>query len=180
MRFSWLLLAGILISAAQAAEVYQYIDEHGNRVFTDKPPQHVDASEVKLPEVNRTQMPSVSPQPETAPTAEPQATTSQPYELLEIIGLPADGAIRANDGSFQVQVSARPRLAMRHRLQLLVDGQPHGEPIRSLILPAINLDRGEHEISVQVLSGDKVIQQSAGRTINILRTHINAPARRGR
>ena len=68
MRHPWLLLLASLACASQAAEVYQYIDEHGNRVFTDKPPLHVDAEEVHLPEVNRTQMP--------APAARPAAGTA--------------------------------------------------------------------------------------------------------
>ena len=46
MRYPWLLLFTNLASLTQASEVYQYIDEHGNRVFTDKPPLHVDAEAV--------------------------------------------------------------------------------------------------------------------------------------
>lgn len=58
MRYLWLLLVACLASTGHATEIYQYVDEHGNRIFTDKPPVHVDAEKISLPEVNRTQMPS--------------------------------------------------------------------------------------------------------------------------
>ena len=180
MRHSWLLLLACLAGTGQAAGVYQYIDEHGNRVFTDKPPLHVDAEEVRLPEVNRTQMPSPaapSGSSQTAPADDNQV--APPYRQLAIVDLPEQATFRANDGNIEIHVQTQPRLAMQHRLQLLVDGQPHGEASRSVLLRASNLDRGEHSIAVQVVSGDKVLQQSPAYQINIQRTHINAPARRG-
>lgn len=178
MRHPWSLLLASLACASQAAEVYQYIDEHGNRVFTDKPPLHVDAEEVHLPEVNRTQMPAPAARPAGQQEAADDAPAAPPYRQLALTGLPEDGTFRANSGDIQVQVQVQPRLMLQHRLQLLVDGQPHGQPVRSILLRASNLDRGEHSLAVQVLSGERVLQQSATYPITIQRTHVNAPARR--
>lgn len=179
MRHPWLLLLACLAATSQAAGVYQYIDEHGNRVFTDKPPLNVDAEEVKLPEINRTQRPSPAASTGAAQT-EPadDGPVAAPYRQLAIVGLPEGATFRANDGNIDIHVQIQPRLAMQHRLQLLVDGEPHGAPIRSILLRGTNLDRGEHSIAVQVLSGDRVVQQSDAYQVTIQRTHINAPARR--
>ena len=88
MRYSWfLLLAALATCTSQAAEVYQYIDEHGNRVFTDKPPLHVDAEEVRLPDVNRTQMPAVTPGPGQQQPGQDGASKA-PYNMLTITDLP--------------------------------------------------------------------------------------------
>lgn len=176
MRYSWLLLLAGLTCVAQASEVYQYIDEHGNRVFTDRPPLNVDAEEVKLPAVNSTRMPA--PERSARPDSDEQAAASAPYQQLALVHLPEDDAIRANNGNLLFQVQIQPGLSLGHRLQLLVDGQPHGAPIRSIRLQALNLDRGDHRIAVQVLAGEQVVQQSAEYPVSIQRTHINAPARR--
>lgn len=175
MRYPWLLLLATLACFGQAGEVYQYVDEHGNRVFTDKPPLHVDAEEVKLPAINSTPMSAPAP---SSPEDSKPAVEAAPYQQLAIIRLPDDEAIRANNGDVLFQVQIRPNLGSGHRLQLLVDGQPHGPAIRSIRLPAHNLDRGEHSIAVQVVANGKVIQQSSNYSVNIQRTHVNAPARR--
>lgn len=175
MRYPWLLLLATLACFGQAGGVYQYVDEHGNRVFTDKPPLHVDAEEVKLPAINSTSMSAPAP---SSPEDSKPAVEAAPYQQLAIIRLPDDEAIRANNGDVLFQVQIRPNLGSGHRLQLLVDGEPHGTAIRSIRLQALNLDRGEHSIAVQVVANGKVIQQSSNYSVNIQRTHVNAPARR--
>lgn len=175
MRYPWLLLLATLACFGQAGEVYQYIDEHGNPVFTDKPPLHVDAEEVRLPATNSTSMPVPK---QISPADNQPLAAAPPYQQLTITRLPVDEAIRANNGDVLFQVHMRPNLGSSHRLQLLVDGQPHGPAIRSIRLPAHNLDRGEHSVAVQVIANGQVIQQSSSYPISIQRTHINAPTRR--
>lgn len=181
MRHPWLFLLVGLAGFAQATGVYQYRDDQGNLVFTDKPPVHVEAESVHVPESNRTQMPRVTKR-STSPTEENDENNEarEPYRQLSISGLPEGGSIRANDGSFIVRVSIEPRLALVHKLQLLVDGEPHGPALRSIELPASNLDRGEHSLAIQVMAGEQVVQQSQSYPVTILRAHINAPARRGK
>lgn len=178
MRYSWLLLLTCLAATSQAAGIYQYIDEHGNRVFTDKPPLNVDAEEVRLPEVNQPRMspPAASPSSQAEPVDDSPA--APPYQQLAIVDLPEGNTFRANDGNIEINVQIQPRLAIRHRLRLLVDGEPHGASIRSILLQGTNLDRGAHSIAVQVLAGNRVVQQSRDYQIYVQRTHINAPARR--
>lgn len=180
MRFSWLLLGAALVCTGLSAEVYQYTDANGNRVFTDKPPLDVNAEEVKLPEVNRTQMPKVRKKSSPVASDEDAASASGPYQQLAIKGHDDGSSVRANDGNLLLDIDIQPRLASGHRLQLMVDGQPHGDAIRSLTLPASNLPRGEHSIAVRVMSGERVVQASSALTLIIQRTSVNSPARRAR
>ncbi len=167
--FAALILATTLPASAQ---IYQYVDDKGNRVFTDQPPLGVDASSVELPNINSVPMQnsSQSSSPEASTTNEPQ--TADYYSQLLISNLPDDAALRANNGSFTVQVQINPKLASTHRLQLLVDGQPYGSASSSTRLSVQNLDRGEHSIAVQVIDGDTVIQTSPADTLTVQRVHL--------
>lgn len=179
MRLSILALTCCLITNQALAQVYRYVDAHGNTVYTDSPPEQVDAERIQLPAINSLPAPTPSTSKAQKPTPEETAVDAdaQAYSQLNLL-LPDAEAIRANNGSFIVNVIIEPQLRAQHRLQLIVDGQAHGSPSNSLSLMAQNLDRGEHSIAVQVLSGDTVVQQTAAQIINVQRTHINAPSRR--
>lgn len=174
-RFTALCL--MLAALPVSAQIYQYTDDKGNRVFTDQPPTDVDARSIQLPSLN-----TVPHEPATdrykdrnSPDAPSAAVSNNPYNQLYLTGLPEDQAIRANNGNFSVQVVITPNLAPQHRLQLLIDGQPYGTPSVSTTLQVINIDRGEHRIAVQVLAGDKVLQSSPEQTISVQRVHRYRP-----
>lgn len=182
MRLSILALTCCLITNQALAQVYRYVDAHGNTVYTDNPPEQIDAERVQLPAINSLPAPTTRTPKTQKPTAEETDADAnadaQTYSQLNL-QLPDAEAIRANNGSFIVNVTIEPQLRAQHRLQLIVDGRAHGSPSNSLSLMAQNLDRGEHSIAVQVLSGDTIVQQTAAQIINVQRTHINAPSRRG-
>lgn len=180
MRLSILALTCCLITNQALAQVYRYVDAHGNTVYTDNPPEQIDAERIQLPAINSLPAPTPSTAKTQKPTPEETDADAeaQAYRQLNLL-LPDAEAIRANNGSFIVNVTIEPQLRAQHRLQLIVDGQTHGSPSNSLSLMAQNLDRGEHSIAVQVLSGDTIVQQTAAQIINVQRTHINAPSRRG-
>lgn len=168
-----LLLAALPVSA----QIYQYIDEQGNRVFTDQPPMDVDAQSIQLPSLNTLPEASRTDQDKDSRSTDAPRTSipSQPYRQLQLSGLPEQEAIRANDGNLSVQVAIAPNLATQHRLQLVIDGQPYGTPSAATTLQVINIDRGEHRIAVQVLAGDKVLQSSPEQTISVQRVHRHRP-----
>jgi hypothetical protein len=65
----------------------------------------------------------------------------------------------------------KPRLQGTHLLRLLLDDQPYGQPSNVPILQLVNVDRGEHRLAVQVISGENVIQQSPTVTLTVQRVH---------
>jgi len=167
----------LLATLPVAAQIYQYTDEQGNRVFTDQPPMDVDAQSIQLPNLNTIPETPKTDQHKDSNFQDDERTTqsSQPYRQLQLSGLPEQEAIRANNGNFSVQVAITPKLAPQHRLQLLIDGQPYGTPSATTTLQVTNIDRGEHRIAVQVLAGDQVVQSSPEQTISVQRVHRHRP-----
>lgn len=170
--FICLLLSMALPAAAQ---IYTYTDANGNTVFTDQPPEGQATKNVELPATNSVSMP-VPSQPATK--ASTTAEQAAPYSTLQLTDLPNDEALRANNGTFSVGVAIEPRLANNHRLRLLLDGKPYGQPSNVPRLQVSNADRGEHSLAVEVLSGESSLQQSATVNFTIQRVNTNSPALR--
>jgi hypothetical protein len=167
------LLLGLALPAS--AQIYKYTDAKGNTVFTDQPPEGQAAESVQLPETNSVnmQVPSLPPTDNT--DDEPPVA---PYSLLQVTGLPSDEAMRANNGTFSVSIQIEPRLAAGHRLRLLLDGQPYGQASNVPMLQLTNVDRGEHSLAVEVLSGEQSIQQSEPVNFTVQRVNTSSPALR--
>lgn len=167
-----LLLAAVLPASAQ---IYKYTDANGKTVYTNQPPSNVGAQPVQLPPTN-----TVAPQAPTLPDAgrgTGDAESQNAYAILALSNLPNDEALRANNGTFVVDVVVQPALAADHQLQLLLDGQPYGAPTRSTSIGVENIDRGEHTLAVQVLQGSQVIQSSPPVSFTLQRISTHSPAR---
>ncbi|BBP68349.1 hypothetical protein PHLH6_03530 [Pseudomonas sp. Seg1] len=164
--FLFLLL---VIALPAAAQIYKYTDANGNTVYSDHSPDGVKAQTVELPPLN-----SVEPQGPSAPAA-PISDSREPvrsaYEILELGGLPTEEALRANNGTFTVNVLIKPRLQPPHQLRLVLDDAPYGQPSNVPILQLVNVDRGEHRLAVQVIDGEAIIQQSPVVVFTVQRVH---------
>lgn len=178
-----IVFATVLLAAALpvTAQIYQYTDDKGNRVYTDQPPMGVDATSIELRAINSLPAPPSS-QTSTSSSSADLATAEQqaPYSLLQLTGLPDEEALRANNGTFSLQVEISPKLANQHRLQLLINGQAYGAVSASTLLHVVNLERGEHQLAVQVLANGHVVQSSAEQTLSVQRVHTGSPALRPR
>ena len=165
-----LLLLLLSCIAPVMAQIYKYIDANGNTAYSDQPPESVKAEPVELPPLNSVELP-----PPNEPGAPAQPGSREPpdsaYPVLELTGLPTEEALRANNGTFTVGVLIQPRLQDPHRLRLLLDDQPYGQPSNVPILQLVNIDRGEHRLAVQVIDGQNVVQQSPTVTFTVQRVH---------
>ncbi len=159
----------LLIALPAAAQIYRYTDANGNTAYSNQPPDGVQAQPVELPPLNRVE--PQAPSAPQAPTAEQPQPPRNAYEILELAGLPSDEALRANNGTFTVNVLIKPRLQPPHQLRLLLDDQPYGQPSNVPVLQLINIDRGEHRLAVQVIDGQTVIQQSPPAVFTVQRVH---------
>jgi hypothetical protein len=160
----------LLVALPAVAQIYKYTDANGATAYSNQPPDGVSAQPVHLPPLNSIERQSPG---EPAPAAE-AVSHEQPlntYEVLELTGLPTNGALRANNGTFTVTVLIKPRLQAPHLLRLLLDGQPYGEPGNVPTLQLVNIDRGEHRLAVQVIDGENVVQQSPTATLTVQRVH---------
>lgn len=160
----------LLIALPAAAQIYKYTDAAGNTAYSNQPPDGVKAEAVELPPLNsiESQTPTAPAQPNEANSREqPQSA----YEVLELTNLPTTEALRANNGTFTVNVLIKPRLQGPHLFRLLLDDQPYGQPSNVPILQLVNIDRGTHSLAVQVISGEAVVQQSPSVTFTVQRVH---------
>jgi len=170
---SCLICLLLLIALPASAQIYKYTDAAGNTAYTNQPPDGTNVQTVVLPPLNsvptpQPQLPS-SPPPVAAPNPAPP---TQAYQRLAVTQIPTQEALRANNGTFTVGVDIAPRLRPGHMLQLVLDGQPYGQPSNVPQLQLVNIDRGEHTLSVQVLGNGKVVQQSDPVPFTVQRVHL--------
>lgn len=156
----------LLLALPAGAEIYKYLDANGNPVFSNQPPEGVAAEKVELP------APSIVAPPRPTEAAKHKEQPEEiRYTRLELTGIPDGESLRANNGSFSVDVAIEPELRPGHNLRLLLDGQPYGQPSQATRLELNNVDRGEHSLAVEVLAGERSLQQSAPLVVTIQRVH---------
>lgn len=165
IRNSIILLC--LVPVMGFAAIYKTVDKDGNVVYTDTNPGTQNAEEVELKPI--TPLPSVSVQ-YRAPVSQPKETESSDdaYTNLAIIN-PADGTTVRNAGNFSVTVQTMPRLMSGHRLRLLLDGKPVDKPKRALNFTLLNVDRGSHQLQLDVVNGSNQVVQSTNTTVYVQR-----------
>ncbi|MDI3272866.1 DUF4124 domain-containing protein [Pseudomonas sp. AL03] len=164
----WLLIA-CLIALPVTAEVFTYVDAQGNRVYTDQP-RSGNAKRVPLATSNRM---SANPTG-AAPMTAPKKTEAKPlfrYDMLRVLVPEPDATVRA--GEIIVSVTSEPGLQRGHRYRLLLDGQPTAEPGPSPVFALSNIDRGSHNLSVEILDEqDHIVERTANQPFHMLRISL--------
>lgn len=165
-------LAGIALASAFSqptiAQIYKYEDANGNVVYSDQPPPEAQAETVELGEINR-----AGPPPKAPSSVSPAKPANKAVFVTEITE-PADGTtIPMGPGNFSVTAKASPSLGSAERLQLMIDGQPYGEPGKANHWGLTNVFRGEHKLTVnRVDRNGKVVDTSAPITVYVLRPSV--------
>jgi hypothetical protein len=166
----WLLIA-CLIALPVSAEVFTYVDAQGNRTFTDQP-QHGNAKRVPLATSNRMAAHTTAAKPLMAANP-PEELPLFHYDMLRILVPETDATIRSSTGEIIVSVTNEPGLQPGHRYRLLLDGQPTAAPGLSPVLPLSNIDRGTHNLSVEILDEQgRTVQRTANQPFHMLRISL--------
>lgn len=169
MRF-WLLIA-CLLALPVSAEVFTYIDAQGNRVFTDQPGTG-NAKRVPMTPSNRM---SANPTG-AAPVIAGKKTEKKPlfhYDMLRVLVPEPDATIRSSAGELIVSVTSEPGLQRGHRYRLLLDGKPTAEPGPSPVFALSNIDRGSHNLSVEILDEQgRTVERTANQPFHMLRISL--------
>lgn len=164
-----LLLCLLLLGQSALAEVYTYLDAEGNRVFTDKP-GNANAERVPLAPSNSMSLapPATAAAPPVAPA--PPALT---YQLLRILLPQPDATVRDSAGQLIVTATSEPALHPGHGYRLLVDGQSIGEPGRSPVFALENVDRGSHQLAVEIVDDQgRIIERTASQPLHMQRISL--------
>jgi hypothetical protein len=167
----WVLaLCLSLVSLPAMTQVYTYVDAQGNRVFTDQP-RPGNAKKVQLPPGNRMSTPPAAAT--AAPTSEAQPKPLFHYEMLRLLIPEPDATIRSTAGELIVTATSEPGLKKGHRYRLLLDGQPTGEPGPSPVFALSNIDRGTHQLAVEILDEqDRIVERTANQPFHMQRISL--------
>ncbi|MFT0211766.1 DUF4124 domain-containing protein [Pseudomonas sp. F1_0610] len=151
-----------VIAVPTWAQVYTYIDEYGDRVFTDSPPKGQPTEKVQLaprkaaPVANSTNTapPSLplnanAVQAQVAPAA--GVVQENPRYLLRILSPEPDGTVRANDRNVLVTVATEPELQNNHQYRVFLDGKMVSTASRSPVFNLPEVDRGTHMLAVEII-----------------------------
>jgi hypothetical protein len=166
-RFLLMILLGCL-SLPALAEVYTYIDADGNRAFTDNP-KAGNAERIELAPSNS--MPTIRTQTPPAPQSPPEP--AQRYSLLRILVPQPDATIRDSAGNLIVSVNSDPGLFPQHSYRLLLDGVQIGEAGSSPVFPLENIDRGTHQLAVEIIDlKGRIIERTPSQPFHMLRISL--------
>ncbi|HVL00900.1 MAG TPA: DUF4124 domain-containing protein [Dongiaceae bacterium] len=161
------LLIGAQVTLAET--VYMYVDENGNKVFTDEPRKGAEELDVKP-------IPTVPALPTQAPQKQPPKAGPFRYNEIVIV-TPADQHNFINESApIVIQAAVSPNLRTEDKVQLLLNGSPHGAPISSTSFTLENLERGEYKTQVRILDKDgKELGISDTVTFQVKRFSKNLP-----
>lgn len=159
-----------LISLSIQAGVYTYIDADGNRVFTDQP-QSEHAKKIEMaPSNNMAGKAMAPPPPPVSLTMEPALT----YQVLRILIPEPDASIIDQAGNMIVTATSEPALHPGHAFRLIMDGQPVGPAVRSPVFAMENIDRGTHQLSMEILDANgRIVERTPSQPVHIKRISLN-------
>lgn len=170
-----LLLPVLLLTCLTAqADIYSYINEQGERVYSDRPAAHADSQTVTPTPTNRMQAGQrfikLKPPPGTVHAQHEPVPVYQQLQLLQ----PVAGQNLHNTGrSISIQVASRPALQPGHSYQLWLDGQPFGPASQSTQWTVEEVDRGSHSLQVRLLDAQgAVLQHSESLDIHLHQTSL--------
>ncbi|MCG3883636.1 DUF4124 domain-containing protein [Photobacterium leiognathi] len=162
-------------SSAQASTIYSWTDENGVVHFTDQP-QTPDATAYPL------SVTEVSGNIEqTADTIATQAAdvavVEEPAKTITTVSLVSpmhEQTIRNNEGIINIHAVTNSKLNSQTQAQLVLDGVVKGDPQTELTWTLDNVDRGSHQLQIQLVKGGKVIASSDSITVYLHRATVKA------
>jgi hypothetical protein len=167
---AWLLIA-CLTALPATAEVFTYVDAQGNRVYTDQPGSG-NAKRVPLATSNRMPANPTGASPVVAAKKNEELPLFR-YDMLRVLVPEPDATVRSNAGELIVSVTNEPGLQRGHRYRLLLDGQPTAEPGLSPVFALSNIDRGSHNLSVEILDEQgRTVERTANQPFQMLRISL--------
>lgn len=170
-----LLLAVLLALTATgaSAQIYRVVDDNGRVTYTDTPPEE-DCQEAKKYSSEELSLPTINiqPGPEIAPreTSDGGDDESTGYQYVSIAAPEDDTTIPPGQLEVSVQVAMEPDLKPGHRVLLLYNNEPHGEPTASTSFVLSGLIRGSYPIRAEILDRNgTVVAASDPVTIHVKR-----------
>lgn len=165
MRYCYI----VWVSHASYAAIYTWKDNQDITHFSDRP----------APGAKRVHMQAKASSRVISP---PSVVSSVPsilfhkltYEALNIIEPLNEATIRNPQGYVPVQVALQPGLRPNDQLQLVVDGQVVAKAQQQTVFSLMGLERGSHEIYVQVIDEKgNILKKSHSVTVFMMQPKLN-------
>ena len=150
---------------ASSAKIYVWRDENGTLVYSDSPKPGAEIVDVKDKSIS---IPSV----DTSILDIKPKILEDNFEV--VITQPENNAtIRDNSGSVFISGGIKPVFKRGFTIQLYLDNTPYGKPQSHSMFALRNIDRGEHQIKMELLDAEgKVIALSKEITFYMHRVSI--------
>lgn len=158
------------------AEMYKWVDENGEIIYSDEPP-HENATPLNPPPLTTT--PAIKYKPEAKPEIKDDKKATS-YSVFKITSPGNDQVVRDNSGNITVKLAIEPALDTKegHTITLLVDSQSKIQGSTGLTLGLKNIDRGSHSIQAVIKNKQrKIIKSSNSITVHMRRfSKLHKPA----
>ncbi|MCC5793056.1 MAG: DUF4124 domain-containing protein [Legionellaceae bacterium] len=182
IKASFCMLWILVLTVASHAAIYRWVDKNGVVHFSDKPRKGAEP-------VHLAPLQTYSPVPASiTPTDDDHGNDEKKalYQSLDIVDPENESTLRDNEGRVVVRVELTPALKPGDKIQILLDGQPVGEPETTTRFVLLGVLRGSHSIAAQVVNskGEVVIQSQEAVTLYMHRprtgmTGATPPPRNG-
>ncbi|KPZ69414.1 MULTISPECIES: DUF4124 domain-containing protein [Shewanella] len=154
-----LILTSIVLSSSHAT-VYRWVDENGKVHYSDEPRENAETVEL-----NQNTQNSISVRVPAEVDSNTKPAEAVTYRV-RIVNPTQEETIRSNQGNFTVVASAAPELPNGYLLALYIDDILYGQPQSSAIFNVTEVNRGEHNLVVKILTQNgKVLASSSARKI---------------
>ena len=166
MRPLWLCLLLFTTSLYAAQTVHRWVDAQGNVHFSDQPSQQHNSELIEVTPPKPSSTPVAQSQPETqVPDSAAQANAERPTGPLLTIDSPVNGEIiRENSGLVTIKANLKPIPLDQFKMNVILDGELKGTAENALDVNMENVDRGMHQLEVQVFDQNGKLLASSSKT----------------
>lgn len=175
MKYLFLLLGfcTLNLSAAQTDTVYRWVDKNGTVHYSDKKVAGAEKVSIQVSPSHKVPVTPVTTTAKNKPAGKPVAEQSKTQYRTSITSPVHDSTLYDNNGNISVSVDVKPEFGDGQTLQLLIDGTPVGEKHQSPTLLVTNIDRGSHNLQVQLIDKNgKIIASSEIITVHLRRASV--------
>lgn len=141
----------VVAAAADATEVYRWVDENGVIHYSDQPHPGAEKVEVVEPPTMPAYRGNRAAAARTRTTGGAPAQPASPgYQRLEIVQPPSEETLWNIGGRLTVQLGLQPALRPGHRVRVYFDGEPR--EVEGLQFELTEVWRGAHNLQAEVVN----------------------------
>ncbi|MDY6942327.1 MAG: DUF4124 domain-containing protein [Pseudomonadota bacterium] len=166
MRFSVFsfFLCFVISASGFAATIYYWVDEDGNRHYSDEPRPGAQRMELDDPHT----IPALPPQSDSKESAASKTSADAEYQSFSVLSPAVDEVVLTNLGNVEIKLNIQPSLMPEHRIQVILDGEEKGSYLTNQF-SIEDVNPGTHQLTVQVREETNEVVVSSSTTFHLRR-----------